>query len=231
MKLIPAGGSPGMRKAISHQYVHTIAHILLQDRQLLELVADLLKTFERRGQKGFEETLEQLQINQKRQRFAEVAEDNALSPHILELTQTLQKMYQQPDEDIRYQRGAIVELLAYELVRHRYRPGECLGNQRFIDEHGKAITDQIDVAALSQTKQQIEGYECKLKVDGVESSDCTNLAYLADAAQERDYDANVGIISFNDSRYMRRRLARLQPDASILLYGLDNLHALETFSF
>ena len=88
------------------------------------------------------------------------------------------------------------------------------------------------MAALSHEKSQLEGYECKLKVDGIESSDCTNLVYLTDAAQERSYYTNVGIISFDDSsRYMQRKLARLQPDARIQLYGLDSIALLELSPF
>ncbi len=229
MKLIPAGGSPRMQRALSHGYVRTIIHIMLQHRSLWKVVARLLRKYERYSQSGFVEALESLRLNQS---YLNAAEDTLTPPYIIELTQTLHHLYQQPNEDIKYLRGAIVELFTYELVRPRYKPGECLSNQRFLDERGRAITDQVDVAALSREKFQVEGYECKLKVDGIESSDCTNLVYLTDAAQERSYYTNVGIISFDDSsRYMQRKLARLQPDARIQLYGLDSIALLELSPF
>src|SRR5437588_8445420 len=120
MKLISAGGSPRMQKALSHPYVHNIVDLLLQEWSLLAPIARLLKKYDRRAQPGLTEDLEALQLDGKEFRPEDVTK----------LIQTLHKLYQQPYEDIVYQRGAIVELLTYELVRPRYKPGECLSNQR-----------------------------------------------------------------------------------------------------
>lgn len=227
MKLIPAGGSPRMQKAFAHPYVHSIVAIVLEHRYLLEDVADLLRAYERRAQPGFAEDLEAIRTVES---AVAPSGDSITSSPIIELTQTLYSMYQQPSEDIRYQRGAIVELLIYELVRPRYKVGECVSNHRFID--GKYASDQIDVAALSLDLRHIEGYECKLKIDGVESSDCTNLIYLAKIAQEQQYQVHVGIVCFEDNRSMKRKFKRLQDLAEgIALYGLDTIETLEMSPF
>lgn len=143
MKLIPASGSPRMQRAFSHLYVRIIVAIVLQHRYFLGDVADLLRTYERRAQPGFAEDLEAIRIAGS---TVSVTGDSIPSHSAIELTQTLYNLYQQPIEDIRYQRGAIVERLTYELVRSRYKEGECVSNHRFID--GRYASDQIDVAAF-----------------------------------------------------------------------------------
>lgn len=227
MKLVPAYGSPRMQKALLHTYVHTIVGILLLHPEPLAIVAELLQTYEHRAQTGFEEDLDALRINLRRMGSTGLI----TSKHVIELIQTLHNLYQQPDEDIAYQRGAIVEVLAFKLVSYRYKSGECVSNHRFVDEQGRVVTDQVDVAALSRTKKEIEGYECKLKANGIKSSDLTNLTNLANVAQQWDYLANVGIVTFDDVMYMKRKLARLQPAPGIKFYGLDNIGTLQVSPF
>ena len=227
MKLVPAGGSPRMQRALSHSYVQTIVAILIQYPDLLVIVSELLQTYERRSQVGLEEDLDALRINQQRPGNT----GQTYSGHVIELIQTLRNLYKQPDEDIVYYRGAIVEVLVLKLMSHRYLTGECVSNHRFVDEHGRVITDQVDVAALSRARKEIEGYECKLKANSIESSDCTNLANLATVAQDEDYRANVGFVALDDDKYMKRRLARLQPAQVIKLYGLDSIGRLQISPF
>ena len=86
MKLIPAGGSPRMQRALSHGYVRTIIHIMLQHRSLWKVVARLLRKYERYSQSGFVEALESLRLNQS---YLNAAEDTLTPPYIIELTQTL----------------------------------------------------------------------------------------------------------------------------------------------
>ena len=228
MKLIPASGSLRMQKALAHRYVHTLVSILLQDMALLPPVSFLLRKYDRHTPATLEHDLENICTNQRI-----VAPSGAVThpPIVAELVQILRNLYQQSDEDIRYQRGAILEHLVCKLVSPRYQPGECLGNQRFVDERGRAITDQVDVAALSHSPRQLEGYECKLKVNGIESSDCTNLACLAAAATEQDYRSHVAIVSLDHQLYMRNRLHHLQPDPAIKLYGLDTIPMLADTPF
>src|SRR6266849_10523458 len=222
MKLVPAGGSPQMQRALMHSHVRTIAHILFQyaeHPELLRNVASILQTYDRHAQAGLETDLENLRVNQSRPGNAGLAPPS----HVVELIQTLHNLYQQRDEDIRYQRGAILEVLVYLLVAPRYNANECHSNHRFVDNHGRDVTDQVDVAALSQNKRQAEGYECKLKAAGIESSDCTSLADLAVAAQEEDYRTNVGFVTFDDEKPTRRKIARLHSSPVLNAYGLDSL--------
>jgi len=230
MKLVPAGGSPQMQRALMHRHVHTIAQILFQypeHPELLRTVASMLQTYERHAQAGLEADLENLRVNQSRPGNAGLAPPS----HVVELIQTLRNLYQQRDEDIQYQRGAILEILIYKLVNPRYSPGECQNDHRFVDEQGRDITDQVDVAALSHAKKQAEGYECKLKVAGIESSDCTSLANLADVAQQEGYRANVGFVTFDDEKRMKRTITRLHSSPALKAYGLDNLELLRNSLF
>lgn len=93
------------------------------------------------------------------------------------------------------------------------------------------MTEQVDVAALSQNKLQVEGYECKLKASGIESSDCTSLVHLAEVAQEEGYRTNVGFVTFDDDKPIRRKIAHLHPSPTLKAYGLDNLWLLRNNPF
>ncbi len=230
MKLVPASGSPQMQRALMHRHVRTIARILFQypeQSELLRTVASILQTYERRVQAGLETDLENLRVNQSRPGNAGLAPPS----HVVELIQTLHDLYQQRDEDIRYQRGAILEVLVYELVSPRYKADECQKDHRFIDNHGRYVTEQVDVAALSQDKRQAEGYECKLKATGIDSPDCTSLVYLAQVAQEEGYRANVGFVTFDDEKLIRRKVAHLHSSPALKVYGLDNLELLQNSPF
>ena len=229
MRLIPASGDPRLQRALAHSYVHTIVDILLAETNpnLFALVARLLQKYTRHAQEGLEQALLFVQnYHRPRQR-----EGGAIPEHILLLTRTIHNLYQQSDEEIKLLRGAIVEVFTYELVRPRYKPGECLGNQRFLDGHGRQVTDQVDVAAISRERYEIEGYESKMKVDGIESSDCTSLSYLATVASNWDYRTHVGIVTFDEETTMKFRLARLNPAPSINLYGLNSIFSLRYTPF
>ena len=230
MRLVPAGGSPQMQRALIHRHVRTIAQILfqyLEQPDLLRAVASILQTYERRGQVGLETDLEYLRMNQSRPSNA------GLTPpgHVVELIQTLRNLYQQRDEDIRYQRGAILELLVYQLVAPRYKANECQSDHRFVDDRRRYVTEQVDVTALSQDRRWVEGYECKLKAAGIESSHCTSLANLIDVANEEGYHSNVGFVTFDDERPTRRKIAHLHSSPMLKAYGLDNLGLLRNNPF
>lgn len=226
MKLIPAVGSLQMQKALSQRPVNTIVAILLQYRLLAKLTSRILETYERHKPDGLEEALEALCISQSN---IGTTDELIVPPHVDELAQTLWDMYQQPDQVIRYQRGAIVELFTYELVRSRCKEGECYINHRFVD--GRYTSDQIDVAVLSDELQRLEAYECKLKVNSIQSADCGNLRYLADLARKKGYEVHIGIVSFDESSYMKRKLKQFPTSRYISLYGLDNLDALQKTPF
>ncbi len=222
MKLVPAGGSSQMQRALTHPYVHTISSILLQHPELLRIVAPLLKAYDQHAQTGLSMALEKLRLSQSR------PGDVGLTPpgYIVELATVLHNLYQQRDEDIRYQRGAILEVLIYQLVSPRYKVGECQSDYRFVDGQGKDVTEQIDIAAISPAKREIEGYECKIKAIGIESPHCTGLAYLAEVAQQEGYDANVGFVTLDDEKQVKRRIAHLHSSTTLKAYGLDNLESL-----
>lgn len=231
MRLISASGSPDMQEALAHPYVQTIVTILLQvqNQNLFRLIAQFLKQHDQPTSPRFAQNLEAL--NNYYQRHPNSQGVFSDSTDIGVLKQTLDDLYQQHEKKIRYQRGAIVELLVRNLVCPRYRPNECLGNQRFMDERGRAITDQVDVAALSHNQYYVEGYECKIKASGIASEDCTNLIALAKAAQERDYLANVGVVSFDNDWLVKNKIKYFDYVSYIRPYGLDSLATLQNTPF
>lgn len=237
MKLAWATGNVDMQNALSHSYVRTIVNILQEHRDTIAFVAEVLQTYQQPKQAGLTEALIGIRTS-----FSRVdTEGNTVIPiYITNLTETLEKLYQQNFEKIRDQRGAIVELFGYRLVCHRYNDNqECSNSRRFEDDRGHRITlQEVDVAALSHNRRHVEGYECKLKAEGLTSDDCIDLAYLIKEAQEINYSANVGVISFDIDRLVRRRLYKLQsviqhlPTVqSIKIYGLESLEKLRSTPF
>lgn len=230
MKLIPAS-SPGMAAAHSHIYVRTTVNILMQDRNLLKPTAKFLKKYFSEEQPGFIESLDALKMNRSRPDAS-----GMVSPpgHVIELTQTLLKIYRQRDKkSIDYQRGAIVESLICKLVGYRYRkPDEfCLTNQRFVENYKDITVKEVDVAAISFPQRKLEGYECKISPAGFEPYDRINLGDLVNAANERQYHVNVGFVAFENDNVMKIKLTNMQLPEFIKLYGLDSLESLEHLFF
>lgn len=229
MKLVPAS-SPGMAAAHRHTNVRTAVDILMQDRNLLRPVAGFLKKYSSIDQSGFEENLDALRL------FFSRPDSNGIMTtpnHVLTLIQTLTKLYQQRDLDkIKYQRGAIVEALVRQLIRHRYdKPGElCLNNQRFVENYREITVKEVDVAALSTTRLKVEGYECKVSPTSFESYDIINLSNLVDAANSKRYRANVGFVAFENDNVMKIKLVRYHVPSVIKLYGLDSIETLQSLS-
>lgn len=229
MKLVPAS-SPGMAAAHSHTYVRTTVDILMQDRNLLKPTAKFLKKYSSNGQQGFEESLDALKMNRSRPDV-----DGIVSPpsHVIILTQTLMKMYQQGDKrKIDYQRGAIVEALICRLISYRYNnPGEfCLTNQRFVEDYKKITVKEVDVAAISVLRHKLEGYECKVSPAASEPYDRINLSDLVEAANDKQYRVNVGFVAFENDHVMKIKLAKMQLPEFIKLYGLETLESLQHLS-
>jgi len=233
MQLIPAPGSQEMRDAIGHIYVRRIVDILLQviGQDYFRLVALFLKDHDQRTSPAFARKLQALRSYYERRSNAEGG--YLIPPYIDELISTLEALYGQDQEIVGFQRGAIVELLTNKLVSSRCRSGECQNNHRFVD--GRYISDQVDVAVLSDLRQQIEGYACKIKPIGIMSVDCSNLITLAHKANEVDYDARVGFICFDNSHAIRQRVKdRLQDflmAPPIASYGIDNFQDLRKSPF
>jgi len=227
MKLVPAGGSPQMRRALERPYVHFIVAIIAEHPELLTIVASILKTFDCHAQVGLTTALDNIRLNQSR------PGDNGLTPplYVSELIQILHSLYQQSDEEIRYQRGAILEVLLYMLVRSRYQSDECQSDYRFEDERGRYVTEQIDVAVLSQRKGWVEAYECKLKANGIESPHCTGLVYLVKVAEREGYQTNVGFVALEDERIILRRIGRLSSSTVLKAYGLNSIWLLRNSPF
>jgi hypothetical protein len=227
MRLVPAGGSPQMQRALTNRAVQRIALILSHHPELLVLVAPILKFYDQRNQAGLERDLDQLRLSQSRPSEA------GLEPpaYVVELAQALHDLYQQRDEIIRYQRGALLEILAHSLVCPRYQTNECQSDYRFVDEHGADVTEQVDIAALSQSKRWIEGYECKLKAHSIGSPQCTGLIHLTEVAQQEGYRTNVGFVALDDERIISRRIARFSSSPFLKAYGLRTLWLLHDNPF
>jgi hypothetical protein len=229
MKLVSAPGSQDMMRAIRHPLVRAIADIMLshkEDRTFFKLVALFLKDHDAKTAQSFVRKLNELRnFGQNR---PDVEGNFAPLSYIDEIVTKLEVLYNQSQNEIQFQRGAIVELLAFNLVNQRYQNNECLGNQRFFYERISGCTDQIDVAVLSRRRQKIEAYTCKTKANSIESVDCNNLIALTKEALEQDYDIHIGAISFDNSRIIEQRLRRFSGTETIKAYGINNIRELET---
>jgi len=233
MKLKAAQGSQEMQDALRHPHVRKIVNILLQiietDKNLFKFVAIFLKRYNQRLQPKFMESLAAIRTYSK----LYLNENGQLVPpmYVEELIQTLESLYQQHEKVVGFQRGAIVELLATELVCPRYKRGECSDNQSFHDEQSPYRSSQVDVAVLSRSQQKIEGYTCKMQANKIESADCTNLTALADMAERRGYRVHVGVVSFDNTRLIKSKIEELPLTRHIDAYGADNFLKLRESPF
>jgi hypothetical protein len=243
MRLIPALGSRDIQDAIKNVNVNNVVSLLLLllevDIDLFILFASFLRRNEQKSTSNFFKQLQNLKSNRLKDCDAEGK--YAIAPYTDELCQAILAVYDASPLVVGYRRGAIVELLTYALVSHRCKEGECKGNHRFLypsrpSPHHRS--DQVDVAVLSELKLQIEGYSCKMQVKYIESMDCTNLQQLSHNGNEGGYAVHIGVVSFDSSKKVRRRLKDLSsPELNLFFedtiqpYGLDNLIALTQSPF
>ena len=225
MKLIPAPGSQEMQNALRSPLVLKIVEILLQinGQDIFRLVGRFLKDYDRPDSPKITTKLNALRYSYLRRPNAK---GHFVVPSVIdELLSTLKALYEQNQVLIDYQRGAIVELLTSKLVESRCEIDECKNNHRFVD--GRYSSDQVDVPVLSESRQQIEGYTCKVKPKVLASVDCTNLTALADKAIELGYQAYIGVVCFDNSSAIKDRIRFLfeynPPNMPIKVFGLDNI--------
>lgn len=238
MILIPAPGSLELQSAIENNNVQKIVDILLQiirqdsivEQDFFRVVARFLKNFGSRTLPNFEKGIQALRLYHKR--GTNNKGEYSIPPvYVDELISALEILYEQSQEVLGYQRGAIVELISTELVCSRCSHGECFDNQIFAHRASRYRSNQVDVVVFSQTWQEIEGYTCKISPQGLSSPDCTNLTALYKKAQELDFKSHVGAICFETSRVIMQKINRLPLDAPIYAYGTDNIRELEENPF
>ena len=223
MKLRPAPRGPEMVNALSDQNVRDIVTMLLQilNQESFRNFANFLVKFTTRTQVNFTEALEDLRISF--QSYPD-AQGLYLTPESVNaFIDRLKALYQQNERMVGFLRGAIVERLTSELISQRCYAGECQSNQKFLDERGREVTGQIDVAVLSHNNSFAEGYECKTKADGIMSEDCDNLKALVRTARNENYYVHVGFASFVADKLVKRRLEYFNAPSYIMAYGLNSI--------
>ncbi|MEO7022248.1 MAG: hypothetical protein ABI234_19020 [Ktedonobacteraceae bacterium] len=241
MRLIRADGHQQQQWALVHVHTQTIARIFsehISDFVLIIAIAQVL-------QKCTGEMHDDL--DQKLTNIRNLYQQNSSKVHIpvpdyiIELLQALHELYYQPrnrlykqvGEQINSLRGAVVELIGLKLIKPRYnQEDECANSRRFVDRHNTKITlQEVDIAALSHTRHQLEGYECKTKAVALMNDDRIDLEYLYKAALEENYQAHVGVISLDPTKMVLKRLRHLGADDCVQAYGVDMLRDLHYSPF
>lgn len=106
------------------------------------------------------------------------------------------------------------------------------GSKRFVDEQGREITiKEIDVAAICDSRYLAEAYECKVRINKLEHDSCADLNAVFEASEARNYQSNVGVISFDNDRLVRRKLGLLDAPLCIKCYGIESIARLEISPF
>jgi hypothetical protein len=226
MRLKPAPGGPEMVSALDNRHVLRIVAILLPitDQDIFRDVALFLSSYTKSSQAYFKESLNDLRTS-----ISPDEEGLFTTPsNINDLVTALEFLYKQNNEVLGYLRGAVVEQLTLQLISQRCLPRECVNNHSFEDNYGKRVTAQIDIAVLSYNKSEpfIEGYECKIKARGIQSEDCDNLRALVKAAHDENSYVYVGVVSFEDDQFIKRRLDHFDAPSYVKAYGLDSIKSL-----
>jgi len=205
MKLMPAPGSSELREAHASPYIHKIASFLYQyldaDPDFFSDVALFLRNQKRQVTKNLSVSFTQkLKELCERQNYPHTDGSFTSSSTGDELKQVIAEMYEQDQEKLDFQRGAILELLTFKLVNSHCTLGDCKINHKLVDNDPFIHTRQIDVAALSMRDRQIEGYSCKVspvnpnKSYGLKREDCANLMAIADHGLVKSFSTHLGVV-------------------------------------
>jgi hypothetical protein len=247
MELVRADGHQQQQWALANVHTQTIARILSEhlddDTTLLRAVAEILRQYT--GARYIEDGHDSLD-----QRFADIrdfyelnAKELILVPiYVSDLLDALRSLYCHPldslfgsiEEQINSLRGAVVELLGLALIKPRYilASDECANSRRFFSTQSREKNlREVDIAAISYSRRQLEGYECKLNARYFVNINLVDLAWIHKEAGKEDYLAHVGVISFDNSQQVERRLKFLSADVCIQAYGLDALSDLQYSPF
>lgn len=243
MKLIRADGHQQQQWALANVYTRKIARILSEhfndDSTLIREVSSILQKCTGEMYGDLDRKLAYIRA------FYELddppGEICSFPEYISELLHALHELYYQPrhglyrriEEQINSLRGAVVELLGIALIKPRYsQEDECANSRYFVDQKNQKITlQEVDIAALSSARHQLEGYECKMKAISLMNDDCSDLEYLYIRAEEEEYQAHVGVISLDPSKMVIRRLEHLSAASCIQAYGVDMLGELRNAPF
>lgn len=242
MRLVRADGHQQQQWALANIHTRNIARILSEhiddDETLIREVAQILQKFDGEAYDGLAQKLDNIRAFYE----LDASEEQHIVPdYIIELLQALYELYHQPlhilyqqrREQIDSLRGAVVERLGLELIKPRYNENdECANSRRFVDQHDTRITFQeVDIAAISEERRQLEAYECKMKAHHFVDHDRSDLEFLYNAAKEEDYQVQVGVISLDPSKLVERRLGWLNAAPCIQSYGVDVLGELQYSPF
>jgi hypothetical protein len=224
MRLRPALGSAKMINALSNPYVLEIVSILEQtiDLEFFRDVAFFLRKYTSSTQESFDIALSDLSTSD----FPDLNASFVSPGYVIKAVNALRTLYKYDEDNLRFLRGAIVEKLTFQLISQRCLNGECFSNHYFEDMHGRSVTGQIDVAVYSFNSEArcfVEGYECKMSPEGLQSEDCDNLRALTRVALEEECYVYTGVVSFEKDRYIYRRLQHFDAPSYIEVYGLDSL--------
>lgn len=242
MKLVRADGHQQQQWALTNVHTCKIAKILCEhfddDNTLIKEVASILQKFT--GQ-AYDDLDRKLANIRDLYMLDDPEEISSLPAYISELLYALHELYYQPrnglyrriEEQIDSLRGAVVELIGLELIKSRYsHEDECANSRCFVNRQNMKITlQEVDIAAISFTRHQLEAYECKMKAISLMNDDCIDLKYLYEAAEDEYYQAHVGIISLDPTKMIIRRLRYLCANSCIQAYGVDMLGELRNSPF
>jgi hypothetical protein len=242
MKLVRADGHRQQQWALNNPSTQAVACILSEyiddNNPLFREVASVLRDLNGESHESLAQKLAKIRALYE----GEGSEGSLAVPdYVTELLQAIHELYYQPRsvfypnlrDQINSLRGAVLERLALELIRPRYEDNdECANSRRLVSERNKIVTiHEIDVAALSYERRELECYECKLKAVSLMNHNRLDLEYVHRIALEEDYQAQVGVISLDPSRLVEQRLKWLDAADCIQAYGVDVLNELQSSPF
>jgi hypothetical protein len=231
--LISAPGSAEMQQALASPHVHAIVDGMLyaNDSLAFRRIAQFLRENRQKTDPRFAGKFAALRINLSARPGKQG--ERTLSPLFATMMTAIDALYDAEQTMVDYQRGAIVELLAGELVQGHCQVHEFFSNHKFVD--GRYSTNQIDLIVHIPLSKQCEAYSCKIHPYGIKSADCTDLSKLVDHLDTYQYDTHIGTICFENSKQVEGRICEMVEGLGLKTlpkaYGLDNFFDLEKDPF
>lgn len=218
MQLQPAGNDAHQRLA-SDLGVRNVLALILQDKVARGRIIGFLRANSENYFDGLQYSLDGLRLSLGITHAAD-----QIQAIITVLTEFY--AYAHKHKDLDKKRGRLVELFAYAFIREFYEPEECLMNCHALSRaipRKRLNHTELDLCAWSESNLSGEAYECKVQPYGLESSDFTNIITLADECHSYATAFQIGVVSFEARREVKKRLRHLAADPRIVPFGWDTI--------
>ncbi len=215
MHLRRAGNAAYQQLAVDSDVI-TVARILVQEIDARGPVAAVIRGQVGKPSTDFATMMKGLAIR---------LSGNTQSQFILSALQAFYDNAQSSDE-VNMRRGMVLELATYLLISKYYLPQECMMQCHVYAQHNasrRVNMKEVDICAWNAEAFTGEAYECKTKPYHIFKEDCDSLVAIQVESEAYAEGFRIGVVSYDSTTEVEKRLDALSADARLLPFGWDSL--------